>query len=139
MEPSDGCRLWEHDVTPAGYGRLRINGTSEVRLSTITCAAWHGPRPTGMMALHSCRNRNCWAGEHLRWGTAQENQDDRIKDGTTLSGNKHPSARLTSDQVLDIRLRYAKGVSMYALAKEFGCTLPNISNIVHRRTWKHIG
>ena len=137
MEPSEGCRLWPFEITQAGYGRIRTPG-GEIRVSVITCETWHGKRPTGHMTLHSCRNKACWAGEHLRWGTAQENMDDRIRDGTTMFGAGHPSHRLTEDEVLKIRALHAEGVTMYRLAKNFDCTLANISRIVKRETWKHI-
>jgi hypothetical protein len=136
MEPSESCRPWPFEVSN-GYGRIRTPG-GEVRLNTITCEAWYGPRPTGQMALHSCRNKSCWAGEHLRWGTAQENMDDRTKDGTMLMGDSHPTHRLTTAEVLAIRERHASGTTMYRLSKDYGCTLQNISRIIHRETWKHI-
>lgn len=138
MEPSEGCRLWPFTLTTHGYGRVCF-ATKEIRLNKITCEAWHGARPSNdHMVLHSCGNRACWAGEHLRWGTAQENQDDRINDGTKVFGDKASWSRLTTEQVIEIRERHRAGVSMYQLAKEYDVTDVSIGNIIHRRTWKHI-
>jgi hypothetical protein len=47
-------------------------------------------------------------------------------------------ARITSDQVIEIRQRYAKGELQSALAVEFGIAEPTVWCIVKRRSWKHV-
>ena len=41
-------------------------------------------------------------------------------------------------QVLDIRKRFDEGKTLSQIAKETGATVGNISNIVHRRSWKDV-
>lgn len=53
-------------------------------------------------------------------------------------GEKNPSAKLTEEQVLDIRTRREAGEKLVALAKEFGVQCDAISKIHRRRTWKHL-
>jgi len=54
-------------------------------------------------------------------------------------GSAHHAARLTEEQVREIRQRYAgKRVTLLALAQEFGVTEGAIWRIVSGRTWKHI-
>lgn len=53
-------------------------------------------------------------------------------------GEKNPNSKLSTSEVLWIRQEYAKGAKPTALAKEFGVTQCNISNIVARRIWRHI-
>lgn len=53
-------------------------------------------------------------------------------------GEQNRNARLTWDQVREIRARSAQGVSRRELAEEFGVTATSISYIVLGRTWKEL-
>ena len=60
-------------------------------------------------------------------------------------GTDNPNHRLTEDQVVEIRRRYAEGTGGYAdgpsmekLGKEFGVTRGAIWRCVRRKSWKHI-
>jgi DNA-binding MarR family transcriptional regulator len=56
-----------------------------------------------------------------------------------LRGVRHRSAKLTEQDVLDIRARYAAGgIRMQDLADEYGVTKKTISVIVSRKKWTHI-
>lgn len=53
-------------------------------------------------------------------------------------GEGHPMAKLAEADVLAIRAAHADGLSCYALARQYGVTPPTISNIVSRKSWRHI-
>jgi hypothetical protein len=53
-------------------------------------------------------------------------------------GEDNTKAKLTSEQVMDIRRRYAAGVSGPLMAREFRVRRGTILSIVRRHTWKHI-
>lgn len=53
-------------------------------------------------------------------------------------GEKASAAKLTAADVVTIRQRHADGETQQALAKEYGVVRNNISNIVNRRSWKHV-
>lgn len=55
-----------------------------------------------------------------------------------VRGEQNVNARLTPDKVRRIRQRHAEGVRQVALAAEFGITQAAVSNIVRRKTWKHV-
>lgn len=55
-----------------------------------------------------------------------------------VRGESNPAAKLTEDDVRDIRGRYAAGESQSALAREYAVNVSAINGIVHRRSWKHI-
>jgi hypothetical protein len=136
MQPSDGCRLWVFGTLGKGYGRLEVNGRSEY-VHVLTCTAWHGPRPEGMEVAHSCGNRRCWAGEHLRWATPKENNADKVLHGTNRAGEQNALAKLTNAQATEVRRRYAAGgVSQSTLAAEYGVDRSAISLVINRKTYR---
>lgn len=53
-------------------------------------------------------------------------------------GEQATSVKLTEKDVLQIRMRAANGESTRAIAKDFPVNQASISQIVRRRTWKHI-
>jgi hypothetical protein len=85
---------------------------------------------------HKCRNRNCVRPEHLEVGTHAENTADRIRDETVIRGRESNLAKLTDEQVLQIRERATE--NQRELAREFGVAQSAISRIIGRKTWNHI-
>lgn len=58
---------------------------------------------------------------------------------TVLRGEGHGNAKLTAEKVIAIRARYAAGgVSMRAVADEFGISTSRVKDLVHRTAWKHV-
>lgn len=53
-------------------------------------------------------------------------------------GSTNPQAKLTENQVKEIRQLYAQGVGQQALAAHYHVTNKNISIIVLRKTWKGV-
>lgn len=52
---------------------------------------------------------------------------------------KHPSQKLSKDQVIEIRFKYEQSDSGYTtLARQYGVTRANIRNIVKRKTWRYV-
>jgi predicted DNA-binding protein (UPF0251 family) len=88
----------------------------------------------------------CVNPEHLKLGTAQENTDMMMAQGTahfhkghnhTVSGEDNYAAKLTQAQVDEIRLRYTgKSGEQNDLAAEFGVTQTCIWNVLSGKTWK---
>ena len=88
--PTDECLLFPGFVAESGYGSLKIDGKTRGAHQV----AWelHNQQavPVGMFVLHSClKTRSCVNWRHLRIGTAQDNADDRNRDGMTSSGDNH--------------------------------------------------
>jgi DNA invertase Pin-like site-specific DNA recombinase len=53
-------------------------------------------------------------------------------------GEKHPQRKLTEQQVIAIRERYAHGEQQKDIARVFGITQAQVCNIVQRKHWKHV-
>jgi len=72
--------------------------------------------------------------DNLRWGTRLENMADRFH-----NGRKNHLAKLTAENVREIRATHASGAAARRLlADKFGVSRRTISQIVHRRTWRHV-
>lgn len=53
-------------------------------------------------------------------------------------GDKNPAAKLTEDDVREIRRLRAGGSGLQAIAKQFGIDRANVGYIVRGDTWKHV-
>ena len=60
-------------------------------------------------------------------------------DNTTSKGESHVYAKLTNEQVIEIRNKYIPDIyTQKKLAKEYHVCRQVIGDIINRKTWKHI-
>jgi hypothetical protein len=128
------CWLWTSATTIKGYGVIRIK-QKIYYAHRVMYILYNGAIPDGLDVRHKCRNK-CVNPEHLEIGTRSQNCQDMIRDGTDCHGERSPTAKLTAEQVLEIRRRFNE--STIDLAKEFGVGRWTIREIITRRSWKHI-
>lgn len=134
VEKSETCWLFP-DVGSRGYGKFFFCGRTygAHRISLLWSIGQPAPEK---MACHLCRNRNCVKPEHLYFGTAQTNADDRTADGTSLSGEAHPMATITQETADKVRqLILEKGVSSGKIAHKLGVAKHIVKAIVSGKTW----
>ncbi len=91
-----------------GYLRvyLRHEGKTHYKfVHQLVLTTFSGPCPEGMMCRHLNGNPSDNRLDNLKWGTNRENTEDRIRHGRIAGkrGLDHPRARLTVEQVLEIR------------------------------------
>ncbi len=75
--------------------------------------------------------------ENLAWGTLAENTADSIAHGTNHFVNRG-HAKLTNENVAEIKRRIANSENMTHLAKEFGISRVHIWNIKSGQQWGHV-
>lgn len=128
------CREWRSK----GYGKR-----GQVYVHRWVMAQIHGwAALQGRVVLHLCDNPPCYRYDHLRLGTQADNLRDAHDKGRMLTpepkrGHAHHSSKLTEEQVLLIRQRYAAGgVTHRQLADEYGVSHRNIGLIVRRQIWR---
>jgi len=66
----NGCLLWSGELTPTGYGRIKVDG----RLEYVHRVAWslkYGEIPEGMTVKHFCHVRHCVNPNHTYVGLTQ--------------------------------------------------------------------
>lgn len=132
----DECLKWPFEIGRYGYGTVKAGGKKRVA-SRVMCEAAHGPPPTpDHQAAHSCGKGHeaCTNPQHLSWKTRVENVADSIVHGTWNHGESVPNAKLTAEDVREIR-RLAGSIRQEDLGEMFGVSPSNISRIVTRKHW----
>lgn len=135
-----GCWEWMASRDRKNYGHVSFLGRLH-RAHRLAYETWVGPIPEGHVVRHKCDNPPCINPEHLETGTHSDNALDRESRnrGRNQVGEKSSTAKLTEQDVLDIRAEYATGqISQSALAEFYGVTKPAIRYVIQRRTWRHI-
>lgn len=136
---TEDCILWPYNTNKRGYGYIWLDNRSQ-GVHVLACERRHGPRLSGTHAAHVpviCHQPACFNPRHLSWRTAQQNAADKVLDGTNNTGERHGNAKLTWEQVAEIRARYAVGgITQQALADEYGSTQGDVSHILNQHAWK---
>jgi len=136
----DKCLEWQWGTDRYGYGKFWYQGNT-VQTHRLSYELFHGRQIAEDMCIcHSCDTPKCCKPEHLREGTNQENTDDMTSRNRQANGETNGRAKLTANQVLEIREKYEtlENCTQSALANEFGVTRQTISHIIHNKTWTHI-
>lgn len=89
----------------------------------------------GAEAAHSCGNKLCFSPNCVRWATHLENEQDKIAHGTRMMGEKHGSAKLTAEQVLEIVKDTRPGP---AVAADYGISHGQVWHIRTGISWSHV-
>ena len=134
LEPNGECLEWTGGCFDTGYGGTlaygKMWGTHRLALHL------EGIDVTGHFVLHSCDNPLCCNPDHLRTGTHQDNTDDKVSRDRQARGNHNGRAKLTEQDVLDIRA--ISGMTQQAIADRYGVTKMAINFIINRKNWNHI-
>lgn len=149
---ANDCWEWQGSRSSSGYGNLSWHGIP-VQAHRVAYFLTKGgiKLPTDFrqknvakryqrFVLHKCDNRPCCNPEHLFLGSMRANQLDAYSKGRKVQPrSKHVNAKLTAEQVVEIRRRYDAGESLQVqLALEFGVSQRAISLIVRRETYKDV-
>ncbi|MBK7865259.1 MAG: HNH endonuclease [Archangiaceae bacterium] len=133
---ANGCWLWSAYVTRLGYGRFVL---SDVPIAAHR-ASWTlnvGPIPAGLDVLHRCDVRRCVNPAHLfRCTDLDKGRDMMAKGrGNKPHGETHGRAKVTAEQVRQIRHRFATGERQFELRAEFGLSKAQVSKICRGQSW----
>lgn len=107
-------------------------------LHRVLLEVFKGPCPDGMVGCHiddiHCNNHI----DNLKWATKQENVDDRKRNGYYAMGTNHHAAKVTEDQVREMRRLRSEGWILKDLGTRFGIHFSVVHDIVTRKTWSHV-
>jgi predicted XRE-type DNA-binding protein len=132
--PSLGkCWIFTACTDAAGYGQIG-NGIDSGHIKAHH-ASWiltKGPIPEGKWILHRCDNPTCVRPSHLFTGNHDDNMRDCKKKGRQQHGETHYAAKLTAEQVQEIRkLWETRLYRQWEIAEIFGVSQGHVSEIAN--------
>lgn len=163
VDKTSSCWLWR-GPTNGRYGR--IGRRTYAHRASYELA--YGQIPRGQFVLHRCDTPLCVRPDHLFLGSAKENSEDAKEKGRVASGDRHgtrtrpesrarglrhgtrthpeaisrgeerPMAKLTEQQVREIRTMCDLGEKRSLLARRYGVTVTVIRRIANREGWRHV-
>jgi len=109
------------------------------KVHQLVLEAFVGPCPDGCETRHLDGERSNNRLTNLCWGTKIENMADKRAHGRQGIGETHGRAKITADDVREIRATYARGgIIQKQLARKYGIAQSKISAIVRRELWRHV-
>lgn len=123
-------------TTAAGYlccGVSFAGRRKTRRVNIMVAEAFIGPRPDGHEVgfIDNCKT-NCRL-SNIHYGTPKELADYRLRNGF-----KQPSAKLTANEVLEIRRLINSRVKFETIAAQYGVSYGTVKKVSSRSTWAHI-
>lgn len=136
------CWEWTASRHEFGYGQFMMPGNRPVHAHRLAYQLATGENPGDLFVCHDCPggdNPLCCNPAHLFLGTHQENMADARRKGWKARGARNGAAKLTAEQVREIRRRYAAGgITHKRLGAEFGINRRTVGHIVAHERWTHL-
>lgn len=134
--PEISCLIFTGQWDKNGYGKFKLRDGTQMRAHRMAWILANGPIPPAVEVLHSCDLPPCVNTDHLRLGTNAENMHDKAV-RLRVAGARHPQARLTEAQVLEIRA-VAGTKTLAELATRYGVAVSTIDAVIQRQNWRHV-
>lgn len=135
VEKTDGC-WWYLGALWKGYGQYTVKRRNW-RAHRYSFFLTYGRMP-GPLLMHECNNRACVRPAHLIEGTQKQNIEQAVRQGRMSLGSRNGSAKLTEEDVKQVWVMRAAGLSQQAIGDAFGVSQKNISLILARKKWQHV-
>ena len=141
------CHIWTGGTSRMGYGAFLVGGSMK-GAHRYAFFLKHGRWPVPC-ALHHCDNPPCVNSGHLYEGTKSDNSRDCVRRGRSKTllkkgnsfarGERNGSAKLTVENVLEIRSLLEKGGVLHKeIAEIYGVCRTVISMIGSGRAWSWV-
>lgn len=138
----NGCLLWTRSLCK-GYGQMWVEGKRYYAHRLAWFAHTGELLEPATQILHDCDNPPCCEPSHLFTGTPATNMADmrakeRHRHGVA-AGSANTNAKLTEDDVREIRRRKATGEIAKSIARDFAVRPNTVHRICRREAWAHVG
>ncbi len=146
VNKTEYCWEWMGAYNYFGYGRIWVK-EGRIRAHRLSWELHFGAIPPGLVVCHKCDNPKCVNPDHLFLGTQKENLMDAFNKGRrsaigppshSMKGDTHPLAKLTTADVVAIKVALKSGISASQLAHRFNVAYNTIDHIKHGYRWSHI-
>jgi len=116
---------------------LSVNGvTKRILVHRLVAEAFLGaPSEDQVVVRHLNGDAENNHVSNLAWGTHKDNEADKKRHGRSMTGTRNHFAKLTWENVRDIRESLAKGHTCKSQAVKFGMSRGAIESIKANRTW----
>lgn len=136
------CWPWQASLTTSSYGRFKIASLISSHSNRVALVIATGVDMPDMQALHSCDNPPCCNPAHLRWGTHDDNMQDKVKRGRCRTGNQAGSAngraKITEGDIADIIRMFRDGYSNTDIARIKPISHAMVSKIRVGQMWRPV-
>jgi hypothetical protein len=133
------CLIWTgrlHPDTKRGLITYKLKTTTSYRWAAMARER-RLDVPEDIQTRHLCGCSDCVNPEHLRFGTASENAEDKVIHGTATIGMRNGTSKLTDEQVH--KIWNARGTtSQRDISRQYGVSRENIQCILSGQTWTHV-
>jgi hypothetical protein len=124
-------------------GHIRIGLWVEGKCITeyvhvLVLTAFKGPCPPGLECCHDDGNPANNHVSNLDWGTRAKNSADKKRHGTDNAGERHPFARLTEVDVVEIFRLASQGMAQWRIGEIYGVHQVHISGVLLRKFWPDV-
>ena len=135
-DPATGCWLWVACCFTRGlpYGEFWFEGKPN-HAHRVAWIIFRGSIPNGLCVLHRCDVPQCVNPSHLFLGTGADNARDCKAKNRQAKGAHHGRAKLTEEQVREIR---TDGRTSPAISADYGVASCTIRQIKSYRVWRHV-
>lgn len=137
----DGCWPFKASRMSNGYGSFRVV-RGGITFATTAHRFAHllskGPIPDDMVVCHTCDYRPCCNPAHLVADTQNENMKDCVRKGRTNREERHHETKIKAHQAIEIRRLALSGRKHIEIAKSFGVSITQVSNIRRGITWRRL-
>jgi hypothetical protein len=138
MEMGDKWTIKKTHILKNGYFIVNIHnhkGRHTRLVHQLILETFVGPKPKSLICRHLDGTKTNNNRTNLTWGTDKENSQDTIAHGRANRGEKNPLAKISKDDVLEIRRRRRLGESTIALAKFYGLNQCHVNAICVGASW----
>ena len=136
-QSDDACWIFLGATDKDGYGQFWDGDIQLMTRAHQFSAKIHlGDCPKGMCVCHTCDNPSCVNPNHLFYGSALDNQKDKMTKNRQTKGESQGHSKLTNNQIEQIKARANENYKV--LCKEFNLVPSTIYRIWHNQSWKHI-
>ena len=132
----NGCINWIASKNKCGYGQFRI-GNKILYANRVSYELSIGGIPKNMEVCHKCDNPACVNPDHLFLGTHKDNMNDASvkKRFPNRKGQNNPSAKLTENDIRDIKILLQTDLSQRKIGLLFSVGQTTISDIKMGKNW----
>lgn len=135
VKNNDECWNWTGWI--GTNGRAQFKYKNKIYSGSRSMYELHYKKKPGKKyVLHTCDNIVCVNPYHLWLGTQKDNVRDMYAKGREV----HPPRprKLDEQKVRQIKMLLNAGLTLTAIANQFGCTFKNISKIKCGNAWKNV-